>query len=141
MRPICWFLAVVMFLEVSPLAAQAAWETVKSEEGQFTVEMPKQPDINRTRTRRGPGGVVRSLAVGCKTEGGVYFAYRIDLPAAVARGTEDRELSSVRDFLAEEWNGKVAAEKKVKAGLRTGRDFTVRGTPPEETGPCTIRVR
>src|SRR5213078_5000111 len=64
-----------------------------------------------------------------------------DLPTAIARGAEDRELDAMRDDLTQEWNGKVLSEKKVKAGLRTGRDFTVRGTPAEEAGVLTIRVR
>lgn len=126
-------------VEVPPpgTTAPAKWETVTSQEGHFTVEMPKQPDIKRVRT----SGALRTLTVGCKIESGVYFVYRIDLPAAIARGAEERELNRVRDFLAQEWNGKVASEKKVMAGLRVGRDFTVRGRPADEEGECSIRVR
>lgn len=101
MRKLYWFLSVAVFVEASSLAtAQTTWETVTSKEGQFTVEMPKQPDIKRTRTRRGAGGVVRVSTVGCKTESGVYLVYRIDLPTAVVRGAEEGELDGVRDDLA-----------------------------------------
>jgi hypothetical protein len=103
--------------------------------------MPKQPDINRTRTRKAAGGTVKTSTVGCKTDSGVYLVYRMDLPTAIVKGAEDGELDAARDDLAQEWNGKVISEKKVKAGLRTGRDFTVRGKPAEETGVATIRVR
>src|SRR4029077_2533268 len=92
-------------------------------------------------TRKVPGGTVKVMMVGCQTDSGVYIAYRIDLPTAVVKGTEDAELNAARDDLAQEWNGKVLSEKKVKAGLRIGRDFTVRGKPAEETGVSTIRIR
>ena len=135
MRTLSWLFAVLVLADTSPPAtAQTAWETVTSKEGQFTVEMPTKPDISRTRTRKGPGGTVKVMTIGCKTESGYYRVYRIDLPTAVVRGAEDSELDGVRDDLAQEWNGKVTSEKKVKAGLRTGRDFTVRGKPIEETG-------
>lgn len=142
MRKLCRLLVLVIFVETSPLAiAQTTWETVTSKEGQFAVEMPRRPNINRTRTRRGTGGGVRVQIVGCKTESGVYQVYRIDLPTAIVKGAEETELNAARDDLAEEWNGKVVSEKKVKAGLRIGRDFTVRGKPAEEIGVSTIRVR
>jgi hypothetical protein len=134
--------AVVVLVATSSLVtAQSAWETVTSKEGQFTVEMPKQPDLQRTRTRKGPGGTVRVTTLGCKAEGGVYVVYRIDLPTAIVRGAEEAEFDSARDDLAQEWNGKVISEKKVTAGLRSGRDFTIRGRPAEEVGTLTIRVR
>jgi hypothetical protein len=142
MRNLYCLLALVVFVEASPRAtAQTKWETVTSKEGQFTVEMPKEPDINRTRTRKAAGGVVKTSTLGCKTESGVYLVYRIDLPTAIVKGAEERELDAARDDLAQEWNGKVLSEKKVKAGLRIGRDFTVRGKPAEETNLSTIRVR
>lgn len=142
MRNLCWLLALFVCLESSPRAtAQAAWETVTSKEGQFSVEMPVKPDISRTRMRRVPGGIVKSTIIGCKTESGFYMVYRIDIPTAIAKGAEDAELNAARDDLADDWNGKVTSEKKVKAGLRTGRDFTIRGKPAEETVLSTIRVR
>lgn len=142
MRGLRWLLVLGAVVGASPVAtAQAKWESVTSKEGRFTVEMPKPPDTNRTRTRKGAGGVVKTLTVGCKTESGAYLVYRIDLPTAIVQGAEEYELDAVRDDLAREWNGTVLAEKKVKAGLRVGRDFTVRGTPAEETGVSTVRVR
>jgi regulation of enolase protein 1 (concanavalin A-like superfamily) len=43
--------------------------------------------------------------------------------------------------MAEQWNGKVISEKKVRAEGRLGRDFTIRGKPDEGNGVLTIRVR
>ncbi len=134
-------LLILAAAAVTPAAAQTPWETVASKAGQFTVEMPAKADIDRTRTRKGTGGTVRVMIVGCKTDGGVYLAYRIDLPTALVKGTEEAELDAARDDLAQEWNGKVLTEKKVKAGLRIGRDFTVRGKPAEEVGVLSIRTR
>lgn len=135
------FILVALVGVVGPGNAQTTWETVNSKEGQFTVEMPTKPSIEKTRTRKGPGGVVKVTTLGCKTDGGLYLVYRIDLPTAIVKGTEDAELNAARNDLADEWNGKVLSEKKVKSGLRIGRDFTIRGKPAEETGTSTIRVR
>ncbi len=141
MRSLAGLLVLIVLGELSPATAQTAWESVTSKEGQFTVEMPTKPDINKTRTRKAPSGMVKVMMIGCKTDSGIYMVYRIDLPTAIVKGTENAELDAVRDDLASEWNGKVLTEKKVKAGLRVGRDFTVRGKPAEETGVSTIRVR
>jgi S1-C subfamily serine protease len=122
-------------------AAESTWQTVTSKEGQFTVEMPAKPDINRTRARTGRGGTVRVTTIGYQSEAGLYLVYRIDLPTAVVRAAEQAELDAARDDLAQEWNGKVLTEKKVTAGSRAGRDFTVRGRPADATGDLTIRVR
>jgi len=148
MRHLFWLLtlaavggAVCFGPPASAQTAQKAWESVTSKEGQFSVEMPKKPDVQRTRTRKAAGGTVKSTIIGCKTTGGGYLVYRVDLPTAVVKGTEEAELKDERDDIAKEWNGKVIAEKKVKAGLRTGLYFTIRGKPDEETGVVTVRTR
>ncbi len=79
--------------------------------------------------------------VGCATSGGVYIAYKIVLPTPIVRGAEDKELDAERDYFAQEWNGKVIGEKKVRADGKLGRDFTIRGKPDEKTGILTIRIR
>jgi regulation of enolase protein 1 (concanavalin A-like superfamily) len=124
-----------------PALAQAPWETVTSKEGQFTVEMPVKPNITRSRTRTGPGGTVKVLMIGCRTEAGAYFAYKVDFPTPIVRGAEDEVLDAQRDDFAEEWHGRVTGEKKVRAEAKIGRDFTVRGRPVEDVGILTIRIR
>jgi preprotein translocase subunit SecD len=141
MRKVSFTLLLTFVLVLPALAQPTAWETVTSKEGQFTVEMPTKPSYSRTRTRNGPGGKIQTLMIGCDTPGGVYIAYKIMLPTAVVRGAEDRELDAERDSFAQEWNGKVISEKKVRAQGRLGRDFTIRGKPAEETGVLTIRMR
>lgn len=141
MRTFSIALTLTLALALPSFAEPPAWETVTSKEGQFTVEMPTKPSINRQRTRNRAGGKVQTLMLGCATSGGVYIAYKITLPTAIVRGAEDRELDAQRDDLAQEWNGKVISEKKVRAQGRQGRDFTVRGKPAEETGVLTIRIR
>jgi regulation of enolase protein 1 (concanavalin A-like superfamily) len=140
---VCALTAVVALAAAGtpPAPAQTPWETVTSKEGQFTVEMPVKPTITRSRTRKGPGGTIRVLMIGCTTDSGAYFASRVDLPTAVVKEAEEEQLDAERDRLAEEWNGKVIGEKKVRAEGRRGRDFTVRGKPAEETGVLTVRVR
>jgi hypothetical protein len=138
----CGLLALLVLAGAAlPTSAQTPWETVTSKEGQFTVEMPAKPDITKTQTTKERGGTIRITLLGCKTDSGAYIAYRVDMPAGVARGDEDAVLNIVRDLLAKEWNGKVFTEKKVKSGLRVGRDFTVRGKPDGEAGVLTLRIR
>src|SRR5438067_1900411 len=103
--------AVVVGTWALPAPAQPAWEVVSSKEGQFTVEIPVKPTVNRTRTRKGPDGTVKVLVLGCRTDSGLYLAYRMDLPTAVVKGSEEAELNSARDDLAQEWNGKMVSEK------------------------------
>jgi regulation of enolase protein 1 (concanavalin A-like superfamily) len=121
--------------------AQPAWETVTSNEGQFTVEMPRKPSYTRSRARRGPGGAVKVLMTGCETPGGVYMVVRVELPTPVVKGAENEELDAERDHFAEEWRGKVVSEKKVRAEGKLGRDFTIRGKPEDDSGVLTVRVR
>jgi regulation of enolase protein 1 (concanavalin A-like superfamily) len=137
-------LALTLILAVAWVpraAAQAAWETVTSKEGQFSVEMPAKPNLQHSRTRTGPGGAVRVLMLGCRTGGGAYIAYKVEFPTPIVPGTEDAQLDAERDEFAEEWNGKVISEKKVRAETRIGRDFTIRGKPDQGTGVLTVRVR
>jgi regulation of enolase protein 1 (concanavalin A-like superfamily) len=142
MRLFALFAIVVLAGACAPPApAQAPWETVTSKEGQFTVEMPVKPSVTRSRTRTGPGGTVKVLMIGGKTDAGAYFVYKVEFPTAIVKGTEDEHLDAERDLFAEEWNGKVIAEKKVRAEGKVGRDFTIRGKPAEGAGVLTIRIR
>ena len=131
----------VLALTAAPASAQDAWETVTSKEGQFTVELPGKPTINQARVRKGVGGDVKTVLLGCQNDAGAYFAYKIILPTSIVKGTEDAELDAERDSMAQEWKGTVIAEKKVRAGDKIGRDFTIRGKPDKGAGTLTIRVR
>jgi serine protease Do len=124
----------------SAVSARAEWQVVVSREGRFSVEMPARP-MQVTRTRRGPGGAARLISIICTTNSGVYMAVKVELPTRVVRGAEEDSLNAERDELAEQFNGKVISEKRVRAGNRMGRDFTVRGRPAQETGVLTVRAR
>jgi regulation of enolase protein 1 (concanavalin A-like superfamily) len=132
---------VLMTSLTTPTFAQSQWEVVTSKEGGFSVEMPVNPSINRTRTRKRADGTTKVTVLGGKSDSGLYLVYKIELPTPVLKGTESRELDAERDAFAEEFNGKVIGEKKVLAGGKVGRDFTIRGKPAEETGVLTLRVR
>jgi hypothetical protein len=140
MRP---FLAVCLAAVLAPaVSAQQAWEVVGSKEGGFTVEMPVKPDYSKTRTRKGSDGTTKIIVLGCATPSARYLVYKVELPTAVVKGAEEKELDSERDEFAAEWNGKVISEKRVRyAGALPGRDFTIRGKAAEETGIQTVRVR
>src|SRR5439155_620645 len=86
--------SLVLILAAAPSAsAQMPWESVTSKEGGFTVEMPAKPSLTSTRTRKGPGGTVKILLIGCETKAGAYIVYKIDLPTAVVKGAEGMELA------------------------------------------------
>ena len=140
LRVLALALVVVTFTEV-PVSAQDAWESITSKEGLFTVEMPAKLTINQSRLRKGAGGSVKTVLLGCKTETGVYLAYKDIMPTSIVKGSEDAELDAERDGLAKEWKGKVTAEKRIRAGEKIGRDFTIRGKPDKGEGTLTIRVR
>jgi regulation of enolase protein 1 (concanavalin A-like superfamily) len=103
--------------------------------------MPGKPTINQARTRKGDGGVVKTVVVGCQGEAGLYLVYKISLPTSIVKGSEDTELDAERDGFAKEWNGKVISERRIRAGATVGRDFTIRGVPPKEKDTVTIRIR
>jgi regulation of enolase protein 1 (concanavalin A-like superfamily) len=134
-------LVAVLAFTQTHARAQVNWETFTSKEGQFTVELPGKPTINQSRVRKGADGNVKTVLVGYKGEAGIYLAYKVILPTKIVKGTEEAELDAERDALAKDWNGKVLAERKIRAGDKIGRDFTVRGKPEKEEGTLTIRVR
>jgi regulation of enolase protein 1 (concanavalin A-like superfamily) len=140
MRRFSCVLIVALTLTFAPwAAAEEKWQTVTSKEGKFTVEMPGKPTIKKTRTRK--GSKIKVSVLGCTTEAGSYFAYKVDLTTAVVPGAEEAELDAQRDALAEEWNGEVLSEKHIRAADKVGRDFTIRGKPKEGPGELKIRVR
>jgi regulation of enolase protein 1 (concanavalin A-like superfamily) len=133
--------AVTLALSWTYAPAEEAWQTVRSKAGQFTIELPVKPTINQTRDRKAAGGRERSILLGCTTDSGAYIAYKIILPTAIVKGTEDQELDAERDALVKEWRGKLLAERRIRAGEKVGRDFTVRGRPEKGAGVLTLRVR
>ncbi len=141
LRFFAFTLLMVLASTSAPASAQVAWQTITSKEGDFTVEMPVKPILNKTRTRKEGSGNAKTILIGCKTDAGAYFAYKVILPTAIVKGTEDAELDAERDAIAKEWNGKVTGEKKIRAGDKIGRDFSVRGKPDKGEGTLTIRVR
>jgi regulation of enolase protein 1 (concanavalin A-like superfamily) len=123
-----------------PAVAQN-WQTVTSKEGGFTVEMPAKPSMSRSRTRTGSSGKVTTRIMGCKSKGAVYLAFNVEFPTAIEKGTEAKELDNEKESWAQELNGKVASEKKVRSDNLIGLDFTIKGTPVAEEGIVTVRAR
>jgi regulation of enolase protein 1 (concanavalin A-like superfamily) len=134
-------LIVMLSLMIAPASGLEDWEKVESKEGGFTVEFPGKPTINKSRSRKAGGGEVKTVIIGHEGEAGLYIAYKIKLPTSIVKGTENAELDAERDGMAKEWNGKVTAERKIRAGKTVGRDFTIRGTPEKGAGTLTIRMR
>jgi regulation of enolase protein 1 (concanavalin A-like superfamily) len=141
LRTFAFASVVLMTFSSVQVLARDAWQTVRSPLGQFSVEMPSNPTLNKSRVRKEADGNVKTILIGCKGSGGVYMVYKIILPTAIVKGTENDELDAERDGLAKEWKGKVTSERRIRAGDKIGRDFTVRGRPEKGEGVLTIRVR
>src|SRR4051812_40356505 len=92
LRVVAFSFGLILALMNTPASAQNGWETVSSKEGEFTVQMPQKPSINKTRVRKGGGGEVKTVLLGCTTESGVYLALKVTLPTAIVKGTEEAEL-------------------------------------------------
>lgn len=119
---------------------QERWETIVSQAGGFTVDMPAKLAVNEGSIKRVGGAALKTLVLGCETENGMYLAYRLDLPGAVPPKAEEKLLDALRDFFAEQWNGKVVTEKRVRTQGGQGRDFTITGKPDGKE-VAGIRVR
>lgn len=132
------FALVVTLAGMGQIAwAQDAWETFSSKEGQFTVDLPGKPTINKTRAARGR---IKTIMLGCKTEAGLYLCYKVILPTKIVKGTEENELDAERNDFAKEFKGKIVAERKIRAGEKIGRDFTVKGKD-DDGADLNLRVR
>src|SRR5262249_34620807 len=119
----------------------ARWQTITSREGGFTIDMPGQP-ITRSEIENTPDGQMRAFIMLCETDEGDFAAFRIDVPANVPRGQEERILDSMGRFFARMWNGRLLSEKKVSSAFGVpGRDFTIQGRPEKRGRLAMIRVR
>lgn len=141
LRLVALTLVLTLALTHARAPAQDGWETVTSKEGGFSVVMPGKLTLDKSRVRKGAGGDVKTITVACHGEGGVYMALKVILPTAIVKGTEDAELDAERNYAIKEWNGKMLAERKIRAENKVGRDFTIRGKFPDDPGTVTIRLR
>jgi regulation of enolase protein 1 (concanavalin A-like superfamily) len=138
--------SILLAALVFPLQAREApatgWQTVASEAGDYTVEMPSAPNYRSTRTRSAGGGPGRVLIRGCRTAAGNYLVEKMEYPTGMIAGSEDSQLDTERDELAREFGGNPTGERRIRLdGKHPGREFTIRGKPKGETGVVTVLVR
>ncbi|MDR3639538.1 MAG: DUF1349 domain-containing protein [Isosphaeraceae bacterium] len=120
------------------------WVAHTSRDGNFVVDFPGKPTKTFTRQVRSRSGQVRLVIVQCNTPDVLYTAERIEIPFPAGLKPADLEaiLDYWRDDLANDFNGKVVTQKKLRLDSGAyGRDFTVEGRPVEKQGLATIRVR
>ena len=135
-------LAALLFPLQTAKAEATPWETVVSEDGQYSVEMPATPNFRATKSRTSPDGQVRMNIRGCRAAGGSYFVQKSEFATNLITGTEDTQLDAERDEFARQYGGTPTGEKKVTlGGAIPGREFTIRGKPKGELGIITVRVR
>jgi regulation of enolase protein 1 (concanavalin A-like superfamily) len=137
-------LVAALFVLQTAGAAPAAWETVVSEDGTFSVEMPATPNARSNGTSTGKNGRVQVVGKGYRSGAQGYFVQRADYPANIVLGSDDSLLDEQRDDILRRYRTKPTSETKIRlegAGGAPGREFTFRGTPRGETGTVTVKVR
>jgi regulation of enolase protein 1 (concanavalin A-like superfamily) len=139
----CFFLALVVGLQ-SAGGGGSGWVAFTSRDGNFVVDFPGKPTKSFARQARTRNGPVKVVVVQCDTPDVLYTAEKIDLPRAT--GLKPAEMEAILDFwrddLANDFNGKVVAQKKLRLDSGGyGRDFTIEGRPDPKAGLATIRVR
>jgi regulation of enolase protein 1 (concanavalin A-like superfamily) len=121
------------------------WTTLVSKEGNFIVDFPKKPTVNRTQTVRGPRGRAKVVMIECDTPDVLYVAQKIEVSQAT--GLKPKEIDEIldaqRDSIAAGYKGRVLTQKKVMLDDGSvGRDFTIEGRPEKAGGAlATVRVR
>ena len=114
-------LAALLFPLQAGKAETTAWETVVSEDGQYSVDMPATPNFRATKSRTGPDGQVRMNIRGCRAAGGSYFVQKSEFATNLITGTETTQLDAERDEFARQYGGTPTGEKKVTIGGRHSR--------------------
>ena len=120
------------------------WVAYTSRDGNFMVDLPKNPTKTFSRTSQSRAGRVKTIIAQCDTPDVLYTAEKLEIP--LAAGLKPAEMEAIldlwRDILAREYNGKVIAEKKLRLDSGAyGKDFTIEGRPEANAGLSTIRVR
>ena len=139
----CFFLALVVGLQGAG-GGGSGWVPFTSRDGKFVVDLPGKPTKSFTRQARTRNGPVKIVVAQCDTPDVLYTAEKIELPRAT--GLKPAEMEAILDFwrdeLANDFNGKVVAQKKLRLDSGAyGRDFTIEGRPDPKAGLATIRVR
>ncbi len=133
-------LILFVTLTVGFQAPVPAWETVALTDGSHTVEMPARAK-SMTRDVPNPKGTIKQTTYFCRLDGALYTAQVILLPAPVPRGAEgallDRELKA---YIGSN-KGKVVREEAIKLDEHPGREVTLEGPAPRESGVVTTRTR
>jgi hypothetical protein len=120
------------------------WVPYTSQEGKFVIDFPGKPTKSFSRTARSRTGMVKIVVVQCDTPKVLYVAQKLELPQATGLKPADIEavLDYWRDDCANDFNGKVITQKKIRLDSGAyGRDFTIEGRPDTKGGLATIRVR
>jgi regulation of enolase protein 1 (concanavalin A-like superfamily) len=120
------------------------WVPYTSQDGNFVIDFPGKPTKSFSRQSRSRTGTVKVVVVQCDTPNVLYVAEKIELPQATGLKPAEAEslLDYWRDDCANDFNGKVVTQKKIRLDSGpVGRDFTIEGRPDTKGGLSTVRVR
>jgi regulation of enolase protein 1 (concanavalin A-like superfamily) len=121
------------------------WEAYTSRDGNFVVDFPGKPTKTFSRQSRSRNGQVKIIVAQCDTPDVLYTAEKVEIPP-LGNNLKAADMEAIldywRDDLANDFNGKVVTQKKLRLDTGAyGRDFTIEGRPDPKSGLATIRVR
>lgn len=118
---------------------RAAWDVVRSADGDFAFSMPARPD-RESRVARGAAGPLDILIYSCAFEGSVYHIRRVRSPADVRPHRVLAELAHLRRQYLTEAARLVKETLIVNDGV-IGEDLTYTLPSPRDEGIVTARTR
>ena len=112
------FLVLALALGFQPSGDAGSWIPFTSDEGKFVVDFPGKPTKSFTRESRSKTGSVKIVVVQCDTPDVLYTAQKVNLPPS--SGLKPADLEAILDFwrdnLANEFNGRIVTQKKLRLG-------------------------
>ena len=131
-------------LAQNPGGPAKSWVAYTSRDGNFIVDMPRNPSRTFSRTVSSGRGRLKVVMARCDSPDVDYIAEKIEFSQAnrLDNRAVEELLDFQRDSIAQEFNGKVVTQKKLRLdGGAPGSDFTIEGRPEGKAGVSTIRVR
>lgn len=109
-------------------AAETAWQTVVSDEGGFTVEMPGQPEERKPPA--GPAGAnLVEYIVANEASQATYIVASTSLPERAPQWTPNQRLDAMRDASLAAVSGKLRedGQRNLELGDHPGRELRFTG--------------
>lgn len=113
----------------------AGWETYRSEEGEFSVSMPEEPEVEQYDAAL-PTGAMNIHAAESEGDSVTYLVFYADLPEYLVGETSPEDfVRDARHWIAGGMEGKILHDSSVRLKTHPGRELTV-----QSAGGTTHRI-